>query len=271
MSFGYSARAVRGSGSNTSSSYSTYSTTPKEEPIIAIKKEPITNETFILSIVASSAIGLSRLVRDDNKIIIKELKFDSILKKYDVNEGDEITKVNDQDIANEQSADDVLKSIRQFRENSTTTPLKLHIKKLSKIVREDLETGIIKLTIITSSNLGINLTLDKDMNASISNISDNSILQTAGIQLGDIITRINYFTIEKLDSKAALTDVIRTLNEKKTNSSKNIQSPLQLYIRQTKPTAEPEPQATGGKSRKTKRHRHRKKSRRNKKTHRNKH
>ena len=139
---------------------------------------------------------------------------------------------------------------------------------IDKIEREELNTGIIKLTIITSSNLGINLALDKDNNASIGKISDNSILQTEGIKLGDIITRINNFKIEELDSEAALTDVVRTLNEKKTNSSKDIKSPLLLYIR---PTAEPAPLETGGKSRKTKRHRYRKKLRRNKKTHRNKH
>jgi C-terminal processing protease CtpA/Prc len=140
---------------------------------------------------------------------------------------------------------------------------------IDKIEKEVLDTGIIKLTIITSSNLGIKLTLDKDNNASIGTISDNSILQKVGIQLGDIITRINYFRIEELDGTEALADVTRTLNEKKTYSGNNIKSPLQLYIRQTKPTAELYPQTTGGKSRKTKRHR--KKSRRSKSRRRNKH
>jgi len=178
----------------------TNKTTQEEHNIIATN---VDDKTIQLTIISSSPIGLIELIRNaHDEISIKTLSANSILEKYDINEGDIITQVNNIPIPESDDPEDVRIQIAKSRVDAINTgeALVLHIKKLSDIQSKNNEDGTITLTIISSSPIGLReLMRNTHDEISIKTLSANSILKQYAINEGDVITKVNNIPIPESD------------------------------------------------------------------------
>jgi hypothetical protein len=118
-------------------------------------------------------------------------------------------------------------------------------EQIAKNTKTDLDNNTILLTIVSTSRFGVNFALNNANEVSISKISTDSILRRFPIKVGDVITRINDFTITHdthTNYDKLVTIVKNEIIEHRKNASDD--NPLRLYIKQASTLQ-------GGKSRKS--------------------